>query len=64
MKIIKSGKTKKPKSTTAECMGCDCKFSFTKKEARFKYDWRDGNCYVVKCPECERENWIDAKLVD
>ena len=63
MKIIKSGKTKKPKPTTAECMDCDCKFSFTKDEARFVSDQRDGNAYVVKCPECKHENWIDASLV-
>ena len=49
MKVIKSGKTKKPKETVVECRDCDCKFSFTKKEAKFISDQRDGNAYVVKC---------------
>lgn len=61
MKIIKSGRTKKPKEVTTECDGCDCKFRFAENEAKFTSD-RDGAAYVVKCPECSRENWVDASL--
>jgi hypothetical protein len=43
-------------------MGCDCKFRFAASEARFVSDQRDGDDYVIKCPECGRENWIDARL--
>ena len=63
MTIIKSGKTKNPKPTVTECRGCDCKFSFTKDEARYVPDPRDGAAYVVKCPECKHENWVAASLV-
>jgi len=62
MKTIKSGKTKKSKPTTCKC-NCGCKFSFAKNEARFVHDQRDGDAYVVKCPECSLENWIDVLLV-
>ena len=62
MKILKSGKSKKPKETVTDCY-CGCRFSFSKKEARFVSDFRDGDCYVAKCPECKRENWIAVELV-
>ena len=62
MKIIRSSKSKKPKEVTTECIGCDCKFKFAASEARFVGDQRDGDTYVVKCPECKRENWIAASL--
>jgi hypothetical protein len=61
MKIIRSAKNKKPKETTAEC-SCGCKFHFAASEARYVSDQRDGDAYVVKCPECSRENWIDARF--
>lgn len=61
MKIIKSGKVKKPKEVTTTC-NCGCKFRFAASEAKFKADWRDGDAYVIKCPECKTENWIAASL--
>ena len=61
MKIIKSGK-KEEREVAVACMGCDCEFSFTKSEARYVSDFRDGDAYVVKCPECKHENWVDASL--
>lgn len=62
MKIIKSGNTKKPKEVKCTCQRCECKFSFTEKEAKFVSDQRDGNYYAVKCPECKTSNAIDASL--
>ena len=61
MKIIKSGETKKPKEVTTDCR-CGCKFRFAASEARFVGDQRDGDAYVVKCPECKAENWVAASL--
>lgn len=61
MKIIKSGKTKKPKELTTDC-NCGCKFRFAQNEAKFVSDQREGDAYVVKCPECSREKWIAASL--
>jgi hypothetical protein len=26
-------------------------------------DQRDGDAYVVKCPECKTEHWVDASLL-
>lgn len=61
MKIIKSGKNKKPKEVRVKC-ACDCVFQFGTHEAKFKADWREGDAYVVKCPECKEENWVAASL--
>lgn len=61
MEIIKSGKTKKPKQVTTEC-DCGCKFKFAANEARYVSDWRDGDAYVIKCPECKSENWLNTSL--
>ena len=61
MKIIKSGKTVKAKEVITEC-DCGCKFSFFASEARYQHDPRDGNAYVIKCPECKSERWIDISL--
>lgn len=60
MKIIKSGKTKN-KEVITTC-DCGCKFQFTANEARYVSDFRDGDAYVAKCPECKRENWVNATL--
>ena len=61
MKIISPGKNRKPKSHTVECQ-CRCKYSFTAEDARWVSDQRDGDAYVVKCPECKTEHWVDASL--
>ncbi len=62
MKIIRSGKNRKAKEYTVTCH-CDCKFSFGPADARYVTDHRDGDAYVVKCPECKMEHWIDAHLL-
>jgi RNase P subunit RPR2 len=62
MKIIQSGKSKEPKEVTATCRGCGCKFSFAAHEAELVSDQRDGDAYVVECPECDYNNWIAATL--
>ncbi len=62
MRIIKSGKKKVPRSIAVACKECDCLFMLAKTEAKFVADPRDGDAYVVKCPECESDTWIDAKL--
>ena len=64
MKIIRSGKTRRPTETEAECIECHCQFSFTKNEAKHTYDPRDGDAYVVSCPECKHDNWIAESLVN
>lgn len=59
MKILKSGTKNKAKEITTDCR-CGCKFRFNVSEARFESDQRDGDAYVIKCPECQHENWISV----
>lgn len=63
MKILRSGKTGKPKSHTISC-DCGCLFSCTRDDARnhVAYD-RDGTAYIIKCPECKEDHWVDATLL-
>ena len=61
MKIIKSGKDKTSKEVQTKC-NCGCVFQFAASEAKFQADWRDGDAYIVKCPECKSENWVAASF--
>jgi hypothetical protein len=61
MKILKSVIGKKPKEVAVKCC-CGCEFQFAASEARFVPDWRDGNAYVIRCPECHTDNWVAASL--
>jgi hypothetical protein len=62
VKIIRSGKNRKIKSHAVNC-GCGCHFSFTAEDARYVNDQRDGDAYVVKCPECKQVHWVAASLL-
>lgn len=61
MKIIKSG-IKKPKEVAVRCHTCGCEFRFAASEAKLVPDSRDGDAYVIECPECKSENWVAASL--
>lgn len=61
MKIIKSGKSKKPKQYITKC-NCGCKFSFEESEARFSSD-RGETAFIIACPECLVDNWIDSSIL-
>lgn len=61
MKILVSGKSRKAKTRTEVC-ACGCMFSFEASEAKYVNDLRDGDAYVVQCPECEASLWVAAKF--
>lgn len=62
MKIIKPGIPKSERVYTAICRECNCEFSFTRGEAHFHSDQRDGDSLTVRCPQtgCGREVWVPA----
>lgn len=62
MKIIRSVKQELDKEAEAECFKCRCQFSFQAKEAKFQSDQRDGNAYVIDCPECKSQVWVSVML--
>lgn len=58
-------KRKKVKNTVEfECRGCEATLRANKSEGKRVGDQRDGDAYVFKCPDCGRDTWIDAQLVD
>lgn len=61
MKILVSGKNGKPRTYTSKCP-CGCLFVFEAGEAKYVNDQRDGDAYVVECPECDKSIWVDAKF--
>tara|TARA_R110000868_G_scaffold304307_4_gene564834 strand:+ start:484 stop:675 length:192 start_codon:yes stop_codon:yes gene_type:complete len=61
MKILVSGKNNKPITHTSKCQ-CGCLFVFEAAEAKYVNDQRDGDAYVVKCPECESSLEVAAKF--
>ena len=61
MKILVSGKNGKPKTRTEVC-SCGCMFVFEAAEAKYVNDPRDGDAYVVQCPECDKSLWVNAKF--
>jgi len=39
---------------------CGAVLEVSKKDMRLQADDRDGKAYVLLCPHCEKETWIDA----
>jgi len=60
MEIIKAGEKPEDKTATVRCKKCNCVFKFAAKEAEFVSDWRDGNSYKIKCPECTFYAWANV----
>jgi predicted nucleic acid-binding Zn-ribbon protein len=61
MKVLVSGKNGKPKTRTELC-SCGCMFVFEASEAKYVNDPRDGDAYVVQCPECDASLYVDTKF--
>ena len=55
MKVIKPGNKEKPLRIT--CQHCEAVVECMKNELRFEADERDGDAYVMRCPECGGETW-------
>lgn len=58
--ILKRG-TKKSKSYTWVCDGCESTLRSKESDGRYVSD-RDGDSIVLSCPVCKAETWILATL--
>lgn len=60
MKIITPGKLPQEKVYTTTCRNCGCRFEFTRDDARYVSDQRDGDALTVRCPQqgCNTEKWV------
>jgi hypothetical protein len=61
MKILVSGKSNKPRTHTTVCI-CGCMYTFEASEAVLLCEPhpRAGRAYLVKCPECPAETYVDT----
>ena len=66
MRVVRSGKSKKPKVIRRiECQNCESEIEIQsggERNLKLVSDWRDGDYYELKCPECRVVNNIDASL--
>lgn len=61
MRIITPGKRPEDMVARSTCGQCRCVFEYAKKEATYKSDQRDGDFYIIACPECQTSLCISSK---
>lgn len=54
VKIIRHGKPPEVQPIEVTCRNCDTLFSFTRSDASFVPDQRDGDHLTLHCPLCGR----------
>lgn len=55
MKVIKRGMPPAEKPYHVECRSCRSEIEFTRMEAKFTPDQRDGDFLTITCPVCQDE---------
>ena len=60
--VKKYGATVDHRQRAATCNHCKTEFDFSAADARVVHDARDGDAFVLPCPVCRRECWIDVGL--
>lgn len=61
--MIKKAPGSKRTTKRFKCDRCEATLEVDGKDLKFQPDPRDGNAYSFKCPECRKENWVDASLI-
>lgn len=54
MRIIREGKIPAKQLKILTCTECLCKFEIAYEEAKYVFDYRDGDFYQYNCPTCKR----------
>lgn len=62
MEVIRKGKPESERTALWTCTGCSARIRSKVSEGKEHSDYRDGNVVITKCPECEKENWVDKDL--
>lgn len=60
MKIIERGTDPNTTPIRATCNHCRTIFEFQPIEAKYNSDQRDGDCYSIDCPVCNRTVYKNA----
>lgn len=64
MKIIKYGLLPESKTYRIQCDYCKTIFEFSRREAEYKVDFRDGDFLTIKCPLCKKHCFISIKVLN
>lgn len=65
MKTIKGPKDPSHFRITCNNENCEAVLEVTKKDMRLDAtDPRENAAYVLKCPHCEKDTWIDSTVLD
>lgn len=64
VKTIKGPKEASVYHLTCKKDECAAVLEVTKADMRFHSDQRDGAAYVLKCPHCQTETWIDVTALE
>ena len=59
MKIIKEGKLPEREEFVNTCLYCKTIYEFIKDECKYRSFPKNESFYVVKCPFCNKFNYID-----
>jgi hypothetical protein len=62
MRIIKQGKMPGAEVYQAECAHCSTEIEFSRSEASFTSDPRDGDYLSIGCPTCKREITVGVRV--
>lgn len=61
MKVIELGILPEERVYQARCTSCKSLIEFDAKEAKYVFDPRDGDCYKISCPVCNRDIYRSMK---
>lgn len=63
MKTIRPPKGTKHYELTCKNDKCHAKMECAESDLEFKADPRDGDAWVMKCPHCKTETWINVSEI-
>lgn len=62
MKIIQDGIIPENIPRRTSCDKCKCVFEYTIAEVEYISDQRDGDCYKLNCPFCQKTLYISVRI--
>jgi endogenous inhibitor of DNA gyrase (YacG/DUF329 family) len=60
VEILKRGTPPSEARLTRDCQSCGTQFRFTRNEATFVPDQRDGDALKIECPVCGKQCFFAA----
>jgi hypothetical protein len=64
MKILYNALLDTSPTEQRTCQGCHSKLELEPSDYTYTYDNRDGNALIYECPVCQKNNWVDVRVVN